>query len=222
MLFRDRQQAGQLLAESLNFLRSEGTAGNVVVLAIPRGGVVVGYEIARTLNVPLDVYVTRKVGAPGNPELAIGAAASAGDVVLDERLIRDLRIPRSYMNAEIARQREEIARRVTIYRGQHPPPDLPDKIEVLTDDGVATGSTILAAIRGLRQQPLRQLVLALPVGPPDTLARLEREVDRLIYLHAPEVFWAVGAFYTVFGQTSDKEVTQLLDKARHFGQSTDD
>jgi putative phosphoribosyl transferase len=213
MLFHDRQEAGQSLAESLDFLRNQTAAGDVVVLAIPRGGIVVGYEIARALNVPLDVYVTRKVGAPDNPELAIGAVASAGDVVLDERIIRNLRIPRTYVDAEIARQRKEIARRLTVYRGNRPPLNLGDKTVILTDDGVATGSTVLAAVRGLRSQPLRQLVLALPVGPPDILARLEREVDRLVYLHAPEPFWAVGAFYTVFRQISDKEVTQLLDEA---------
>lgn len=222
MIFRDRQEAGRLLAKSLDFLGSEAKAGHVVVLAVPRGGVVVGYEIARALNAPLDVYVTRKVGAPGNPELAIGAVASVGNVVLDERLISDLRIPHSHVDAEISRQREEIARRVVVYRGHRPPLDLADKIAILTDDGVATGSTILAAIRGLRHQPLRQLVLALPVGPPDTLARLEREVDRLICLHASEAFWAVGAFYAIFSQTSDKEVTQLLDEARRFGQSLED
>lgn len=213
MIFRDRQEAGRSLAEALAFLGAEAAAGDVVVLAIPRGGVAVGYEIARALNAPLDVYVTRKVGAPGNPELAIGAVASSSDVVLDEGLIRALRIPRAYVEAEIARQREEIARRVSIYRGDRPPVSLSDKIAVLTDDGVATGSTVLAAIRGLRPQPLRQLVLALPVGSPDTLARLEREVDRLVYLQAPEPFWAVGAFYAIFDQTSDEQVTQLLDKA---------
>lgn len=213
MLFRDRREAGWLLAESLDFLRDEVEAGNVVVLAVPRGGVAVGYEIASALNAPLDVYVTRKVGAPGNPELAIGAVASSGDVVLDEELIHDLRIPRSYVDAEIARQRGEIARRVTVYRGDRPPLSLSDKVVVLVDDGVATGSTILASVRGLQQQLLRQLILALPVGPPDTFARLEREVDRLVYLHAPAPFWAVGAFYVVFDQTPDEKVTHLLDKA---------
>lgn len=222
MIFRDRQEAGRLLAKSLDFVRHEAAAGNVVVLAIPRGGVVVGYEIARALNAPLDVYVTRKVGAPGNPELAIGAVASVGAVVLDERLVHDLRIPRSYVDAEIDRQRKEIARQIASYQARCPPPALSGKTAILTDDGVATGSTILAAIRGLRQQPLHQLVLALPVGPPDTLARLKREVDRLICLHTTEAFWAVGAFYAVFDQTSDREVTQLLDDARRFGQSAGD
>ncbi len=214
MLFRDRREAGRLLAESLDFLAPEAASGDVMVLGVPRGGVVVGYEIARALNAPLDVFVTRKVGTPDNPELAIGAVASSGDVVLDEGLIRDLRIPRFYVDAEIAHQRQEVARRAALYRGDRPPLALSDKIVILTDDGVATGSTILASVRGLQQQPLRQLVLALPVGPPDTLARLEREVDRLVYLHAPEPFWAVGAFYVVFGQTSDQEVTQLLAKTQ--------
>jgi predicted phosphoribosyltransferase len=220
MLFRDRREAGRLLAESLDFFRDEAQVGSVVVLVVPRGGVVVGYEIARALNAPLDVYVTRKIGAPGNPELAIGAVASSGDIVLDEELVLNLHIPRSYVDAEIARQREEIARRVAVYRGSCPSLDLSGKIVILTDDGVATGSTILAAVRGLRQQPLRQLVLALPVGPPDTLARLEREVDRLVYLYAPEPFWAVGAFYIVFGQVSDEEVNRLLGKVREMEKET--
>jgi putative phosphoribosyl transferase len=213
MIFRDRCQAGRLLAEALEFLRPEAAAGGVVVLAVPRGGVVVGYEIARALGAPMDVYVTRKIGAPGNPELAIGAVASAGDVVLDKGLIRDLHIPRAYVEAEIARQRDEIARRLVAYRINRPPLAVQDKTVILTDDGIATGSTILAAIQGLRLQVLRQLVLALPVGPPDTLARLKREVDRLVYLHAPEPFWAVGAFYHAFKQTTDEEVIQLLDRA---------
>lgn len=213
MLFRDRQEAGRLLAEALEFLRPEAAAGNVVVLAIPRGGVVVGYEIACALNAPLEVYVTRKVGAPDNPELAVGAVASSGDVVLDEDLIHNLRISRSYVEDEIARQRGEIARRLSLYRGHRSPVELRDRIAVLADDGVATGSTILVAVRGLRSRPLQQLVLALPVGPPDTLARLEQEVDRLVYLHAPEPFWAVGAFYSVFHQISDQEVTRLLEEA---------
>jgi len=217
VILSDRQEAGRRLAESLDFLRAEATRGNVVVLAVPRGGVVVGYEIARALKVPLDVCVTRKIGAPGNPELAVGAVGVAGDVVLDEGLISNLRISRAYLEAEIARQRQEIARQLALYRGRRPPPDLRDKIAVLTDDGVATGSTIHAAIRGLQPQPLRQLVLALPVGPPDALARLEREVDRLVYLQAPEPFWAVGAFYAVFRQISDKEVTGLLESASEAG-----
>jgi putative phosphoribosyl transferase len=213
MFFRDRHEAGRLLARSLDFLRPEAEAGNVIVLSIPRGGVVVGYEIACALNTPLEVHVTCKIGAPGNPELAIGAVDSAGDVMLDEGLIRDLQIPRSHVEAEIAQQREEVARRLAVYRGNRPVLPVQDRIVVLTDDGVATGSTILAAIRGLRLQPLRQLVLALPVGPPDTLARLGREVDRLVYLYAPEPFWAVGAFYHAFRQTTDAEVVQLLDRA---------
>jgi putative phosphoribosyl transferase len=148
MLFCDRREAGRLLADSLGFLRDDAAVGNVVVLVVPRGGVVVGYEIAHALNATLDVYVTRKIGAPGNPELAIGAVASSGDIVLDQELILNLRIPRSYVDTEIARQRKEIARRVAAYRGCRPSPDLSDKIVILTDDGVATGSTILAAIRG--------------------------------------------------------------------------
>jgi putative phosphoribosyl transferase len=209
MRFRDRHEAGRLLAEKLTFLRDRE---NLIVLGVPRGGVVVAYELARGLDAPLDVYITRKIGAPYNPELAIGAVASDGTVVLDEELVTRLGIPQDYVEAETARQKAEIERRLVEYRGERPPLLITDRTVVLTDDGVATGATILATIRALMAQRPAQLILALPVGPPDTIARLKKEVDELICLSTPRLFWAVGAFYIDFSQTSDEEVKSLLEE----------
>jgi putative phosphoribosyl transferase len=211
MRFRDRREAGRLLVEKLAFLRGRE---NLIVLGVPRGGVVVAYEIARALDAPLDVYITRKIGAPYNPELAIGAVASDGTVFLDEGLVNRLGIPQEYVEAETARQRAEIERRLVEYRGGRPPLVITDRTVVLTDDGVATGATILATIRALVAQNPAELILALPVGPPDTVARLKKEVDELICLSTPRLFWAVGAFYIDFSQTSDEEVKSLLEESQ--------
>lgn len=207
MRFRDRREAGQLLAEQLQFLQGRE---NLLVLGIPRGGVVVAAEVARALDAPLDVFIARKLGAPHNPELAVGAVASSGNVVLDEHLIAALRVPKSYLEAEIERQRAEIQRRMRVYRGNRPPPDFKDKVVILTDDGVATGATMRAAIQALKETDLQELIVALPVGPPDTVQELASMVDRMVCLHTPTFFWAVGGFYMDFSQTPDQEVIQLL------------
>jgi putative phosphoribosyl transferase len=223
MQFQDRRDAGQRLAEALAFLKGQK---NVLVLGIPRGGVVVAAEVARALRAPLDVLIARKIGAPGNPELAIGAVASSGEVVLDERLVAGMGVPADYIEAETARQRQEIARRMAAYRGdfpstglrraqssrsgRRPPSDVAGKTVILVDDGVATGATTLAALRALRAAGPAELILAVPVGPPDAIARLSTEADRVICLHTPAWFWAVGAFYMDFSQTTDEEVVRLL------------
>jgi len=207
MHFRDRYEAGQLLAQRLEFL--QGREG-LLVLGIPRGGVVVAAEVARALGAPLDVFIARKLGAPHNPELAVGAVASSGEIVLHQDLIAALGVPQSYVDAEIERQRAEIGRRLKAYRGDRPAPDFKDKIVILTDDGVATGATMRAAIQALTSTDLRELIVALPVGPPDTVQELADMVDQMICLQTPTIFWAVGAFYMEFGQTSDAEVIQLL------------
>ena len=207
MRFRDRCEAGQLLAERLASLK--GCQG-VLVLGIPRGGVVVAAEIARSLGAPLDVFIARKLGAPHNPELAVGAVAGSGEVVLDERLITALGVPQSYLETEIARQRAEIERRMRVYRGDRTVPQFAGKTVVLSDDGVATGATMRAAIQALRRMDLRELIAALPVGAPDAVRELSDMVDRMVCLHVPTPFWAVGAFYVDFSQTSDEEVIQLL------------
>jgi putative phosphoribosyl transferase len=205
--FQDRHEAGQLLAKDLTWLRGQK---DLLVLGIPRGGVVVAYEVAKELNAPLDVYITRKIGAPYNPELAIGAVASDGTLVLDDDLVKRIGASEQYVEKETKRQREEIQRRVAAYRGSRPELALQGKTVVLVDDGVATGATVLASLRAIKQREPEQLILAVPVGPPDTIHRLSKEADRVVCLHTPEVFWAVGAFYAVFDQTSDAEVVRLL------------
>jgi putative phosphoribosyl transferase len=209
MVFQDRHEAGRMLAEELSSFKGRE---DVIVVGIPRGGVVVGHEIAQALRVPLDIYITRKIGAPHNPELAIGAVASDGTLILDHQLAKRLGVSQEYIDAESKRQQEEIERRIAEYRGESPPPKLKGKVVILADDGVATGATTLASINAIRAQEPTQLVLAVPVGPRDTIASLKRQVDQLFCLHAPEVFWAVGAFYNVFDQTSDEEVKALLQK----------
>ncbi|MFQ6015368.1 MAG: phosphoribosyltransferase [Anaerolineae bacterium] len=211
MRFYDRHEAGELLAEELTFLKGEP---DVIVLAIPRGGVVVGYKIARALKVPLDVYITRKIRAPYNPELALGAVASDGGVVLDYQLAERLGVPDEYIETETAHQQEEIRRRMEAYRGDQPPLEIEGKTVILTDDGVATGSTVLASIQAIRKQNPAQLILAMPVGPQETMSRLEQYVDHLVCLSTPQIFWAVGAFYAIFDQTPDEEVVKLLQEAQ--------
>ena len=207
MHFRDRVEAGQLLAKDLAWLKDQQ---GVIVLGIPRGGVVVANEIAKALHAPLDVYITRKLGAPHNPELAIGALASDGAAFLDQEMIRRLGVTAEFVQSEIARQRKEIARRMAAYHGTRPEPDLHDKTVVLVDDGVATGATVLVSLRSIRQRQPRQLILAVPVGAPDSISSLQKEADHVVCLCSPEVFWAVGSFYSDFSQTSDQEVIQML------------
>lgn len=209
MQFRDRREAGQKLAEALSFLQGRK---DVLVLGIPRGGVVVAAEVARALGAPLDVFITRKIGAPGNPELAIGAVASSGELVIDEELVLGLGVSPRYVEEETERQKQEIARQMTVYRGHRPPPQLTGKTVVLIDDGVATGATTLAALRALRASAPAELILAIPVGPPDTVGRLSAEADQVVCLHTPAWFWAVGAFYEDFSQTPDEEVIRLLQE----------
>jgi len=210
MLFKDRVEAGQKLAQRLAFLKPKAKA--VIVLAVPRGGVVVGAEIAKALGVPLDVYITRKIGAPCNEELAIGAVSSDGTIVLDHYLAQATGADDHYIAQETQRQQQEIARRLKLYRGDRPAPILKGKIVILVDDGVATGATTMAALRALRKQDPAELILAVPVGPPDSIERLSQEADQVICLATPEPFWAVGRFFLDWSQTSDEEVIDLLTK----------
>ena len=207
MPFADRADAGRRLAQALSDLKGRA---DLLILAVPRGGVEVGAEVARALQAPLDVFIARKIGAPGNPELAIGAVAADGATVLDEGLVASLGVPASYVQQATDRERTEIERRLRAYRGDRPAPQISGRTVVLVDDGVATGATTLAAVRALRRQNPRELILAVPVGPPDTIAVLRREVDRAVVLETPEPFWAVGAFYQRFDQTPDERVMELL------------
>ncbi len=206
MLFRDRREAGEQLAAALQVYRERRPS----VLAIPRGGVVVGYAVAAALDAPLDVVVPRKLRAPGNPELAIGAVAYDGTVYLDEALVGTLRVADDYLRDEIAQQTGEVLRRMHLYRGDRPPPDLSGRTAVVVDDGMATGATMIAALRAVRAMRPDRVVAGIPVAPPDSTERLRGEADDVVCLHAPPIFYAVGQFYDDFAQTTDEEVTALL------------
>ena len=207
-MFEDRIIAGQKLAKELLDYKGE----RVVVLAIPRGGVVVGYEVAKALGAPLDVIIPRKIGAPFNPELAIGAITQDGTLILNSPLIDRLGVSESYIQRETERQRKEIVRRMSRYRGDKEYPKLDGKVVILVDDGIATGATIKAAIASIRKQRPTLLILAVPVGPTDTIEEMRRAVDKVICLLTPYPFFAIGQFYHDFRQTSDEEVIRLLQK----------
>jgi putative phosphoribosyl transferase len=210
LIFEDRADAGRVLAEKLLHYSEE----DPIVLALPRGGVVVGYEIARALNAPLDVVVVRKLGAPGQEELGIGAIAPGGARVLDEQAVRWLGITESHMQQVIAKETEELDRRLRLYRGNRPLPDVKNRTAILVDDGLATGVTARAAIMSLRRQLPRRLVLAIPVCASDTAERVRAEVDDLVCASVPPYFRAVGLWYRHFDQTTDQEVIELLARAR--------
>ncbi len=209
MIFEDRVDAGRRLAHEL---KEYAHKPDTLVIALPRGGVVVGYEVASALDLPLDILSPRKIGAPINPELAIGAITETGEGILSEELIAELDIPPEYIQRAIAREKEEARRRLHTYRQGRPPRNLQDKVVLLVDDGLATGATMRAAIRTCRAENAATLIMAIPVAPPDTLDRLKKEVDKTICLAAPASFFAVGQFYKYFDQTSDREVIELLEK----------
>jgi predicted phosphoribosyltransferase len=211
-LFRDRKEAGRLLAEALSFLKAKKE--DVLVLAIPRGGVVVAKEVADALGAPLDLVITRKVGAPGNPELAIGAVTQEGEVITDPELVGMLGVSDDYVNEQAARQVDEIGRRMREYRGDRPYPSLAGKTVVVVDDGIATGSTTRAAIQSVKKRKAAEVILAVPVGPPDTVAKLSKIADRVVCLSTPEPFYAIGEFYNEFEQVGDDTVREILRAAR--------
>lgn len=207
MPFRDREQAGKALAAALKGLNGE----EAVVLAIPRGGVVVGNEVANELGAPLDVIVTRKIGAPGEPEFALGAVTQTGEVILDEPAVEMLHVGRDYLDREAANQREEVKDRMKRFRGDRPLPSLKGKVVVIVDDGIATGNTVLAALKSVKMQGAKSVIVAVPVGPTETIAKLAREADRVVCLETPEPFFAIGQFYSEFNQVEDDEVRRILD-----------
>lgn len=209
-MFIDRRDAGIQLAQRLKKYRGQK---GVLVLALPRGGVVTGFEIARSLGAPLDVLIVRKIGFPGQPELAIGAVSETGAVVLNESIISSYGVSDDYVKKEISRQKEEISRRVKLYRKGESISELEGRTIILVDDGVATGATVKAAIATLKKEKITRLMLALPVGPPDAAAELKEMVDDFICLEVPEYFGAVGAFYEDFTQVSDDEVVEMLERA---------
>jgi putative phosphoribosyl transferase len=204
MVFIDRRDAGRRLAAALSHLRDR----RPFVLAVPRGGVVVGRVVADHLRAPLDVIVPRKLRAPFNPELAIGAVAEGGAVFVDELTARG--IGAVYLEQEIATQREEIERRKKVYRGDRELPELEGATAIVVDDGIATGATMIAALRAARSLGPARLVAAVPVAPPEGVARMAREADEVVCLEAPAAFYAVGQFYDDFAQVEDEEVVASL------------
>ena len=208
--FRDRTEAGRLLAAKLGHYANRP---DVIVLALPRGGVPVAYEVARALNAPLEVFIVRKLGVPGYEELAMGAVASGGLRVLNDEVVRALQIPDYVIDAVAAWEVQEIARREREYRGDRPPPDVKGRTVILVDDGLATGSTMLAAVKALRQQQPARIVVAVPTAAAETCDALKAEVDEIICAVTPEPFYAVGFWYENFTQTSDEEVRELLARS---------
>ena len=209
-LFRDRKDAGRRLAERLARYRDEDS----VVLALPRGGVPVGYEISRALHTPLDAFLSRKLGAPGREEFGIGAVAQGGVRVLNERAVEALEIPKEYIERVAKEEAEEIERRLMILGGDRPEPEVEGRTAILVDDGLATGVTARAAVEALRQQNPGRLVLAVPVCAARSVKLLRPEVDELVCLEAPSNLMAISLWYQDFYQVEDEQVVELLERAR--------
>jgi putative phosphoribosyl transferase len=212
MLFSNRQEAGRRLAAELARFKN----AQPVILALPRGGVPVGFEIALALDAPLDVVLVRKIGAPGMSELAIGAIVDGEqlDKIIDSRLVAELAVPQSYLDAEIARQAAEIERRRRVYFKGRAPVTVAGRAALVVDDGIATGATMRAALRAIRRRSPAKLVLAVPVAPGHTIEALRPEVDEIVCLATPEEFYAIGQFYADFRQLDDEAVVTLLDRAQ--------
>ena len=211
--FRDRHEAGERLAARLVEYRNRP---DVLVVAIPRGGVPVAYEVARALAAPLDVIVVRKLGPPAQPELAMGAIASGGVRVLNPEVVRALRIPDRIIDTVAARERVELERRERMYRGERPGEDPTGQTVILVDDGLATGSSMQAAITAQRARGAASIVVAVPVGPRSTCLEIARLADRLVCLNQPAFFAAVGEWYADFNPTTDDQVRQLLESSHSF------
>ena len=209
-LFRDRQEAGVALAAQLARF---GNDPSVVVLGLPRGGVPVAYEVARALHVPLDVFVVRKLGVPGHRELAMGAIASGGVRVLNPDVVNALGIPPNMIDAVADQEQKELERQQRDYRGDGPFPDLKGRTVIVVDDGLATGSTMRAAVKALRLMEPRRIVVAAPVAAAETCRSLAKEADEMVCVNTPEAFHAVSLWYQEFSQTTDDEVRALLKSA---------
>ena len=212
--FHDRFDAGRRLAQHVTAYAGRP---DVLVLGLPRGGVPVAYEVAKALAAPLDVFLVRKLGMPGYEELAMGAVATGGVRVLNDSVARGLGIPADVIDAATAREQQELARRERLYRGDTPTPEIRDRVVILVDDGLATGSTMHAAIRALHAMGPGGIVVAAPVGAPEACNQLRGEAEDVICAITPSAFRAVGLWYEDFSQTTDEEVQQLLARAAHAG-----
>lgn len=209
-IFQDRHEAGEILAGKID---NYSGRDDVIVLGLPRGGVPVAYEIAKRIAAPLDVFIVRKLGVPGFEELAAGAIASGGVRVFNDDVMRALPNALQIIDEVMSREEEELARREKIYRGDRPPLDVANKIIILVDDGLATGATMRAAVKALRQRGAAKIVVAVPVGAPETCREFETLADETICATTPEYFHAVGQFYENFAQTTDEEVRELLARS---------
>lgn len=208
MMFKDRHDAGKKLATRLLHYKENDQA---IVIGLPRGGVVVAYEVAKVLNLPLDIMCPRKIGAPFNPEFAIGAITETGEGIFDAEVISRLEIPQEYIDQTIEHEKQVAQMRLKIYRKNRPKISLEGKTVLLIDDGLATGATMRAAIKSARAKKVAKIVVAVPIAPPETLLLIQHEADEVICLDAPHYFAAVGQFYQIFDQTEDEEVISLLN-----------
>jgi putative phosphoribosyl transferase len=215
--FRDRDEAGTLLGREL--ARRLGDRGDIIVLALPRGGVPIGFAVAQSLSAPLDVFVVRKLGVPGHEELAMGAIASGGVRVLNDEVLGYIPVTKQAIEDVTTREQQELERREQAYRGTRPPLDARGRTAIVVDDGLATGSTMRAAVQALRKMQPRAIIVAVPVAARQTCIDLRAEVDDLVCLRTPEPFQAVGLWYENFDQTTDEEVHDLLDRAAAAGKS---
>lgn len=209
MIFQNRTEAGKKLAE---VLKKHKNSKNTIILALPRGGIIVADQVATFLNLPLDLVVPRKIGAPGNPEYAIGAIAEEGEGIFNEKEIKNLGITKEYLNKEILREKKEANRRIETYRGQKTPLNLKNKKAIIVDDGIATGLTMRAAIKSVKRKGAKEIIVAVPVAAKDSLEKIKLEVDKIICLDTSIFFGAVGAFYEEFAQTTDSEVIKIMKK----------
>jgi putative phosphoribosyl transferase len=210
VLFRDRTEAGKKLAVALLGFKGE----DVVVLGIPRGGVVVAYEVAKALGAPLDVVVTRKIEAPGEPEYALGAVTQEGDVIVDRQAAESLGAGKDYLDSQIRLKREEVKERMRRFRGEAPYPRLEGKVVIIVDDGIATGSSVGAAVLSVKKRNPKEVVVAVPVAPADAVETLASDGNRVICLETPGPFLAIGEFYGSFDQVEDGEVKRILEQSR--------
>lgn len=208
--YRNREQAGRVLGERL---KTYANRSDVIVLALPRGGVPVGAEVSVALRAPLDVFVVRKLGTPGQPELAMGAIASGGVRVLNEEVVGALQLSSEAIERVAEAEQRELERRERLYRGARPFPDLTDQVVIIVDDGLATGSTMRAVVQAVRQHRPAKVVVAVPAGAPDTCADLREEADEVVCAMTPQPFYAVGLWYEEFEQTSDQQVRDLLERS---------
>lgn len=215
MLFKDRRDAGQQLAAKLGSYKNNP---EVIILGLARGGMVVAAEVALSLQVPLNVIVVRKVGAPGNEELALGALSENTEGVFNQNLIGVLGVSSDYLKKEIERQKKLLKERLTLYRGKTAAPELKDKIAIIVDDGIATGASMRVAIQSVKGAGAKKIIVAAPVAAPESLEQIAKDVDSVVCLDQPAFFEAVGSFYRQFGQTSDEEVIQLLSQKSNLSQ----